>query len=195
MKSNLKGVTSLAVLLLSAQVLLVLMSWLLSAMMTEGVRSLISSEGVRWFLGGFVDIMLTPLLAWMLLLAMAYGCIRRAARHPHLRPRRRLWAWLSVFAVVLTSVLLVGLLAATPHAILLSATGQLFPSAFSRALVPLLALTIILSAVAYGLSARSFHSLSNIVSSMIFGLEEVSPWLFLYLLSMQLYESVLYVFF
>ena len=49
--------------LLVAQSLLVIVSWLLSAMRLEGVRSLLSSEGIRWFVGGFSDIVANPLLA------------------------------------------------------------------------------------------------------------------------------------
>ena len=50
------------------QLLLVILSWLLSAMRVEGVRSLLSGEGIRWFIGGFTGMLLQPLLAWLLLL-------------------------------------------------------------------------------------------------------------------------------
>ena len=56
-----------ALLLVVAELLLVLLSWLLSAMMTEGVRSMLSSEGIRWFFGSFSEVVQTPLLVWLLL--------------------------------------------------------------------------------------------------------------------------------
>jgi aminobenzoyl-glutamate transport protein len=37
--------------LLISEALLVILSWLLSATRMEGVRSLLSSEGIRWFFG------------------------------------------------------------------------------------------------------------------------------------------------
>jgi aminobenzoyl-glutamate transport protein len=40
-----------------AELLLVLLSWLLSAMMVGGVRSLLSSEGIRWFFGQFASVL------------------------------------------------------------------------------------------------------------------------------------------
>ena len=39
--------------LLMAECLLFILSWLLSATMMEDVRSLLSSEGIRWFLGNY----------------------------------------------------------------------------------------------------------------------------------------------
>jgi aminobenzoyl-glutamate transport protein len=82
-----KTVSVIALLLIAAQVLLVLLSWLLSAMMTEGVHSLLSGEGVRWFFGSFTHMVASPLLAWLLLLCMAGGCLVksglwRAFSHP-----------------------------------------------------------------------------------------------------------------
>ena len=77
MSERIKHVLSYAViLLLIAQVLLVLVSWLLSASMTEGVHSLLSNEGVRWFVGQYVYMLASPLLVWLLLLSMAFGCFR-----------------------------------------------------------------------------------------------------------------------
>ena len=190
-----KLIAFIAVLLIVAQILLVLLSWLLSAMMNEGVRSLISGEGVRWFLGQFVSMMQTPLLVWMLLLAMAIECVRQAVGGAEsVGRKRRIWAAGMALSVSLFCVTVVGLLAVMPHAVLLSATGQLFPSPFSRSLIPLLALTTILSATAYGLVIRSFHSFTDIIRALVGGLEALAPWLLVYLLAMQCYETVRYVF-
>ena len=52
-----------------AEVVLVLASWLLSATMAGNVRSLLSSEGVRWFFGGFTTMLASPWLVWLVLLA------------------------------------------------------------------------------------------------------------------------------
>ena len=44
-----KGIAVACLALFVAELLLVIVSWLLSATRLEGVRSLISSEGIRWF--------------------------------------------------------------------------------------------------------------------------------------------------
>ena len=68
-------VTYTAVGLLLAEVLLILVSWLLSATMTEGVRSLLSTEGIRWFFGQFTSMQASPWLVWLLLLSVAWGSV------------------------------------------------------------------------------------------------------------------------
>ena len=48
--------------LLIAELALILLSWILSAAGVEGVRSLLSGEGVRWFVGDFARMVASPLL-------------------------------------------------------------------------------------------------------------------------------------
>lgn len=187
----------LAFVLALALVVLALLSWLLSATMGEGVRSLLSSEGIRFFFGGFVGMLLKPALVWILLLAMAWGCIDgsgilSALRVPIGRRQRRPLIVAAVLLVIYVVVIL--LLSATPHAVLLSATGGLWPSAFSRALVPLVAFGLILLSTAYGVASRRFLSLSDICHSLSTGLAASAPLLLLYVLFMQLYESLRFVF-
>lgn len=183
----------LVLLLAVIQLLLVLLSWLLSAMMVEGVRSLLSSEGLRWFLGSFASMLATPWLVWLLLLSMAGGCLWRSglAAKPHTyRDRTALRAALVLMAVYVAFVLV---LTAAPHAILLSATGRLFPSPFSRALVPLVAFGIILVSSVYGRSSGRFSSFSDIVDSLSFGIAKAGPLFVAYVMLIQLYESLRFV--
>lgn len=189
--------TFLAVALALAEALLVLVSWLLSATMTEGVRSLLSAEGIRWFAAHFARLQLTPLLSWLLLAAMAWGCVRSSRLvHGMLRPtgyRQRLA--LRVAAISILSYCgVVALLVAVPHAVLLSATGRLWPSPFSAALIPLLCFGTILASVAYGLVCRSFRSVADICQSFVDGLASSAPLLFVYVLLVQFYVSLRYVF-
>ena len=64
--------------LLLAEVMLIILSWLLSTAMMEGVRSLLSSQGIRWYFGSFTSIMASPLLVWLLLLLSAWGCLQQS---------------------------------------------------------------------------------------------------------------------
>lgn len=196
MRNKIIGYSALALAL--ALVVLALLSWLLSATMGEGVRSLLSSEGIRFFLGGFTTMLLHPALIWILLLAMAWGCMKGSGifqlfRAPHS-------TFTSRHSLILPAVLLiiyvcvVLLLTVTPHAVLLSSTGQLWPSAFSRALVPLVAFGLILFSTAYGIMSRRFLSLADICQSLTNGIASAAPLLLLYVLFMQLLASLRFVF-
>ena len=63
-----------------AELVLVLLSWVLSVVTTMEVHSLLSSEGVRWFFGSFTDFLATQYLVWLLLIAMAGGCFWKSRR-------------------------------------------------------------------------------------------------------------------
>ena len=192
MKSKLISV--IVVFLILAETLLVLLSWLLSAMMTSGVRSLLSSEGIRWFFGQYTEMLQSPLLVCMLLLSLAGGALVRSGLLS--RPvtyRQRLGLQLSLgLLVMFVSVVL--LLTIVPHAILLSATGTLFPSPFSRALIPILAMGVLSISVTYGLAARTFTNLDDIIQSVSWGVSKAAPLFLLYVLAIQFFESLCFVF-
>lgn len=190
-------VAYLALTLVLAMLVLFLLSWLLSATTDEGVHSLLSAEGVRFFFGGFVAMMQKPLLVWLLLLSMAWGGLRSsglltAFRAPMNMRQRQALLLLSVILVVYVGVIL--LLTAIPHAVLLSSTGSLWPSAFSRALVPIVAFGVVLLSVVYGLVSRRFLSMADICDSLIAGIASAAPLLLLYVLAVQFYDSLLFVF-
>lgn len=186
----------IAFLLLAAQVLLMLVSWLLSAAIpASGVRSLLSSEGLRWFLGHFSDVLGTPVLLCLLLLLMAYGCLRGCGilrYRSSYRQNRALMITLFLSVVYVAVVILLGMM---PHAILLSATGTLWPSPFSAAIVPLLAFGITLLSAVYGYVAGSYRNMSDIYQSTINGIRNGAPFLLFYVLIGQLYYSLKFIFF
>ena len=66
---HLRTILNWAVLVIPVmQVLLFLVSWLINAAMPESkVRSLLGSEGIRWFFGSFVDNVATSPLVWLLI--------------------------------------------------------------------------------------------------------------------------------
>ena len=189
-----------ALTLVLALLVLVLASWLLSATVGGGIRSMLSAEGIRFFCGGFCDMLQKPLLIWLLLLFMAWGCVQRSGLTDILcrkekaggRVQRR--HLLAVMIIVAVSVGIVLLLTCMPHAVLLSATGGLWPSPFSSALVPMVALCTIVAGVAYGLLERRFTTVIDIFSSLSDGIAQCAPWLVLYVLAMQLVDSFRFVF-
>ena len=180
-----------------AEIVLILVSWLLSATVGDDVRSLLSSEGIRFFFGGFVNMLLSPLLVWIVLLSMAYGCLCSSGMlsmfndHMGYRQRQTLFILVVVLSVYLEIVLALSM---SPHAVLLSATGRLWPSAFSRALVPIIAFGIILLSTVYGLVWRRFLSLSDVCQSFSGGIATAAPLFLLYVLFMQLFSSLRFAF-
>ena len=190
-----KIVSRLSLILIVAELLLVLLSWLLSATMTDDVRSLLSSEGLRWFFGQFTTVMLKPQLIWLLLLAMAGGCLWRSTMFwPSRSPFRSVFALRVSLVVLLIMIAGVTLLVILPHSDLLSATGHLWPSPFSSALVPVVACLAIVSSACYGLLTRSFASVTDVFASLSWGVQQLAPFLVLYVFAVQFYASCRYVF-
>ena len=184
----------IAFLLFAAQLLLMLVSWLLAAAIpTSGVRSLLSSEGLRWFLGHFSDVLGTPLLLCLLLLLMAYGCLNGCEIlqfKSSYRQRRALTITLLLLVVYVGFILLLVMM---PHAVLLSATGLLWPSPFSAAVVPLFAFGITLLSAVYGYVAGSYGQMSDVYQSLIDGIRNGAPWLLFYVLLGQIYYSLQFI--
>lgn len=184
----------IALALVVAQLLLMLVSWIVSAALPMGgVRSMLSGEGIRWFLGHYADVLATPLLVWILLLSMAYGCVTKGVSL-HARSYRESRARIIALIFLLVFLCAVLLMTVVPHAVLLAADGSLWASPFSYSLVPLIALGLTMAGIVYGLVSARFTSLADIFDSLISGLRAAAPWLLLYVLLAQLYYSLLFVF-
>lgn len=184
-----------ALLLFALQVLLMLVSWLWSAAFPmSGVHSLLSEEGIRWFMGHFADFLAKPQLVWVILLGLAYGTLVPCVRsHHQLKSYRERWALLMTVALLVVFLVAIAMLTLIPHAILLSATGSLWPSPFSSSLVPLVAfMTITLSAF-YGFVAGRFAHLHDLYQALLDGVRDAAPLLLFYILLVQLWESLRYV--
>lgn len=182
-------------LLLIAEAVLILLSWILSAMRVEGVRSLLSGEGVRWFFGNFTSMVASPWLACLILMLMALGCLQKSGifSRPHISYRDRMALRITVvFLVFYLGIIL--LLTAVPHAVLLSSTGSLFPSPFSRSIVPLLSFGIIIISITFGMVSGRFQTLADVLDALSFGCRKGAPLFIFYILLIQLFESLRFVF-
>ena len=200
--------------LVTAQLALILLSWLITAAFPElPIRSLLSSEGVRWFFGSFTANQLTPLLAWFITAAMAVGaCVRSrlwaafctkmsgllhrrdstdGRQGLHYRERIGLRLALAEFMVYVVIMLL---LTVVPHANLLSVTGELFPSAFSSSLIPSLSFVLIVMSLSYGVASGTVDSVARMHRVLVGGLEAGARIVPAYVIGVQLYMSLLYVF-
>ena len=194
-----EGLGVVCLTLFISQAILVILSWLLSATMADGVRSLLSSEGIRWFFGSFTSMMASPLLVWLVLLLSALGCLQQSGvvglfRHPSVLSYREKMALRVASVFLVLYLIIIALLTLMPHALLLSATGELFPSAFSRSLVPIIAFGIILFSVAYGMISGRLNTLSDILQTLSAGIAKGAPLFILLILLIQFYESLRFVF-
>lgn len=181
------------------QILVILGSWFVTVMFpTLPVRSLLSSEGIRWFLGQYTSNLASPLLVWLVLAGMTYGALRssglsRAIMHFSNISYRQRFALKVVVAELVFFAIVLFLMTFLPQAILLSVTGELFPSSFSRSLIPFVCFLLTLFSITYGLINASFSSLTDIFCSLTSGITAISPWLVIYVFVIQLYYSILFV--
>ena len=201
--------------LLVAQLALILLSWLVTAAFPElSMRSMLSSEGIRWFFGSFVSNQLSPLLIYFIMAVMAVGaCVRSrlydalretlsntrsslttSSDHQHkVHYREKVGLRIALVEFIVYVIIMI-LLTAVPHAILLSVTGQLFPSSFSSSFIPSLSLIIIIMSLTYGVASGTIDSVTKMHKVLVGGLEVGSRLVPTYVVGIQLYMSIRYVF-
>lgn len=180
--------------LIVGNLLIFLLSWLLTATVSENVNSLLTSEGIRWFFNHFSDGVARPVLAWILQLAIAFGCCRDSGLLTQCDHRRRKYGLRIALMLLVVYVAVILLLTVVPHAVLLSSLGTLDRSPFSRAIVMIVCICVVLCSVGYGAAVRTFQSFDDVVGSWLRGLRDASPFILLYMLIIQLYDSVCFVF-
>ena len=175
--------------LLAVQVLLIFVSWLITAVAPEShIHSLLSQEGLRWLFGSFVDNITQPPLVWMILLAMTVGTWRSSVpRHTRIIIPPLVWVELAVILAVMI------LLTVVPHAILRSVTGSLFPSSFSHSIFPVVCITTIICAITIGFANNRLHTLADIYDALIFGLCDTAYLVPIYIVVSELYFSFRFV--
>lgn len=192
------GYTALAMAIM--QVGVIMASWLINAAAPElPVRSLLSQTGIRWFFGQFVTNMQSEYLIWIILSAIAYGCITKSRivsyvlcheRHTY---RERLGMRLAIVELIVFIGFMIAL-TLIPHAVLLSVTGHLFPSSFSKSIIPVVCFILGNCSLTYGWISGTLKDISDIYVAMTSGLSSAAWIIPLYIFFMQLYYSVTFVF-
>ena len=189
----------LCMVLLVAEGVLVIVSWLLSALRLEGVRSMLSSEGIRWFVGGFSDIVASPLLAWLLLMLIACGSIQQSGVVPLLGSKGKIsfrdrLALRVASVFVLLYAIVICMLTIMPHAILLSVKGSLFPSAFSRSILPIICFGVTLFSIVFAMMSGHKKSGEDIIDILSYGIRQGASLVIIYIFAIQFYASLRFVF-
>ena len=193
----------IAVVLMALQLLLILLSWILDASSSSpSINSLLSEEGIRWFIGQYTFFLTTPVLLWLLLLSIAWGSYRESGMGTVIRMmthrkkvsfRQRFSLRVSVI-ICLLLIILVVLLTAVPHAILLRSTGHLFPSSFSKAIIPIIAFIITVVSVSYAIMIGKVKTVGALMHTLTVGIEDALPLFIIYIFAMQLVQSIIFVF-
>lgn len=190
----------IALVLCILQVGLILVSWLVSASTyTVGIRSILSDEGIRWLFGSFTDNIITPYIIWFVLCCMAYGALKysnllRTVGHLSQADYPKKLALRFVLGELIVAFIIILLLTATPNAILLNINGNLLPGSFSNSIIPYICFVACVCAVTFGLISGSLKSLQSVFHSLTVGISYTNPFWLIYILAVELYYSILFVF-
>lgn len=178
-----------------AQILLILVSWLLTAAMPDVfMRSLLSAEGIRWFLGQFQSNVASPLLVWIVLCSVARGAYHRSGiyRYNHQEYRQRFALGVALFELSIFVLVMLGL-TLLPHAILLNVMGGLFPSSFTQCIIPYCAFACTVVCCTFGVLSGKMKGVEGVFESLTSGIVWGAPFFVLYILAAQLYHSIVYL--
>ena len=126
---------------------------------------------------------------------------RRQNSH-HIRERRggssssvRISNMARIVVIILAAIILIALLLLTivPHAILLSVTGNFYPSPFSDSIIPILCCSTIFLSWIHGSIIGTITSIQSAFESLILGIRTFAPLIILYLFITHFCYSVIYV--
>lgn len=186
-----------AMLLLAlAQIVLVLLSWLITTAMPEAFpRSMLSPEGIRWFFGSFTENMESPWLVGLLLICIAWGTLQTSGL---LHFDRTIYRHRNALRLVLIELVLfvavILLLTVVPHAILLNVMGGIEASSFSRSILPYICFAVIVMSLSFGAVSNSLQGIEAMGESLSEGIRMAAPYFVIYILANQLYSSIEYLF-
>ena len=178
-----------------AEVVVILVSWLLAAAMPESfTHSLTSPEGIRRLTGHFVDHLTSVWLVWLVLISITIGVVKqsRVLHFDHTQYRQRTALRLMLIELCISAGIMLAL-TLLPHAILLNAVGTLFPGPFTHSLIPYICFSVMVMSMSYGIMSESIKGISQVYDAMNQGIRLLSPCFLFYILVMQLYTSILYV--
>lgn len=179
-----------------AEIVAVVGSWVLGVLMPDsGLRSMLGSDGIRWFFGSFTSFVSSEVLAWILLLSMAWSSVKASGifSRLHLSTLNDKVAMACAVVALLFCVAVVLMLTAVPHAALLSVSGSLYPSPFSQSFVAVVAFIAIFTSIVYGVMSGRYHSVADIFIPMQKGIAGAAWLIVIYIFAAQLINTLLYI--
>ena len=204
MKSKLKNlfylnITIIICSLLLLQIMVVILSWMIKTIFPEfNGRSLLSGEGVRWFLGNFTKNVASNVLVWIILLGLSWGAIHsskiiQVLKYSHILSYKERLGLQIILIEIMVWFSGIVLLSFVPHATMLSITGELFSSSFSKSIIPLIAFIVLLNSISYGFIVGRFRKGSQIIEALSKGIKQITPYIIIYIMFIQLFYSVKFV--
>lgn len=193
------NITFITCSLLLFQIMVVILSWMIKTIYPDfNGRSLLSGEGVRWFLGNFTNNVASYILVWIILIGLSWGSIRasnilQVFKRSHTLSYRERLGFRVVLIEIMIWVIVIVLLSFIPHAAMLSITGQLFPSSFSKSIVPLIAFIALFSSITYGLIIGRLRKGNLIIEALSNGIKQIAPYIIIYIILVQLIYSIKFV--
>ena len=188
-----------AYILIVLQTILIFGSWIVSAAIPDSqIRPLIGAGGLRWFFSSFTEDMASPILVYIILITLTVNVFINSGMCELFSLKRKMnmqkkLALNVVLVELCTFIVLIVLLTAMPHAVLLSVTGELFPSSFSKGLIPMLCFIVTILSISYGLVSGCIKGVYDIWDSMTTGVNFLPAVCFVYILLLQFVSSLSYV--
>lgn len=188
-----------ALILIVLQTILIFGSWIVSAAIPDSqIRPLIGAGGLRWFFSSFTEDMASPILVYIILITLTVNVFINSGMCELFSLKRKMnmqkkLALNVVLVELCTFIVLIVLLTAMPHAVLLSVTGELFPSSFSKGLIPMLCFIVTILSISYGLVSGCIKGVYDIWDSMTTGVNFLPAVCFVYILLLQFVSSLSYV--
>ena len=193
------NITFITCSLLLFQIMVVILSWMIKTIYPDfNGRSLLSGEGVRWFLGNFTNNVASNILVWIILIGLSWGAIRasnilQVFKRSHTLSYRERLGFRVVLIEIMIWFIVIALLSFIPHAAMLSITGQLFPSSFSKSIVPLITFIALFSSITYGLIIGRLRKGNLIIEALSNGIKQIAPYIIIYIILVQLIYSIKFV--
>ena len=160
--------TTLYVLLL---VLAVLASWLVGLYGVDSVNSLLSGEGVRWWMRSVLPSFVASPVGEMLLVLFTLGAIKVTHSSEEARGRLRPWAVALVVFALLTGLVVWGVMSGC----LLSVTGRWAHSPLQAGWLPVLSLLVGIPCLSFGLTNGTLTSGSQVLEALSSEVKRCAP--------------------
>lgn len=192
---NTKRISYLCLVVVAVELVAITAAWIASAISPFGAfNNPLSGEGVRWMFRNLMAAMMSEWLVALLLLAISWGCLRESGLWRAVFSRKKVEGASFQYrermglrvAALMTIVFLVTMVLLTmlPEALLLSATGEVFPSPFSEAIIPAISLWLTSTSIVFGIIKGSFRSAPEIFGSFFAGISRSAPLIVLLMLSL-----------
>lgn len=199
MKDSSKLFVLSALTLCSLQALVILLSWIISALYPEsGLHSLLSGVGLRWLLSTYASNMNSDTFVWLVELSIFLGAFIWSGLPGKIIAYNRCdynerFALKIFFFEILIGIISCIILAVYPHSSLLSITGNLFPGPYIKAVAIILGMSLFIGSLSFLLLSGKVKSFRDIEKTFVYGVQCIAPLIVIYFLLNELYKMVLFV--